>query len=79
MARRRSLLLTQRQEEILGFIKAFTRKHGYPPTFRELGELAHIASTNGVNDHIKALVKKGRLTSDPMKARAIRVVGGEVA
>ena len=37
-----------------------------------------IRSTNGVNDHLKALERKGFLTRDDLKSRAMRPVGFEV-
>ncbi len=51
--------LTERQEAILRFIARQAEKQGYPPTIREIGEQFGIRSTNGVNDHLKALERKG--------------------
>ena len=45
---------------------------GYPPTLREIGEHMGIRSTNGVNDHLRALERKGYLTREDMKCRALR-------
>ncbi len=66
--------LTQRQREILDFISASIVERGYPPTLREIGEHFHIRSTNGVNDHLKALEKKGHLRREDLKSRAMRPV-----
>jgi repressor LexA len=63
--------LTDRQLEVLRFIAREIEERGYPPTIREIGEALHMASTNGVNDHLKALEKKGFLTRDPVKSRAL--------
>jgi repressor LexA len=63
--------LTDRQLEVLRFIAQEIEERGYPPTIREIGEALQIASTNGVNDHLKALEKKGFLTRDPVKSRAL--------
>ena len=49
--------LTERQREILSFIVKETETRGFPPTIREIGEQMDIRSTNGVNDHLKALEK----------------------
>jgi repressor LexA len=68
--------LTSRQEEVLTFISRCIEERGYPPTLREIGEQMGISSTNGVNDHLKALERKGFLTRDDMKSRALRPVGG---
>ena len=62
---------TDRQLEVLRFIATEIEARGYPPTIREIGEALDIASTNGVNDHLKALDKKGYLQRDPVKSRAL--------
>src|SRR6187200_1641557 len=64
--------LTQRQREILEFISASIVERGFPPTLREIGEHFGIRSTNGVNDHLKALEKKGHLRREDLKSRAMR-------
>ncbi len=63
--------LTERQLEVLRFIGRQIDDAGYPPTIREIGEALDIRSTNGVNDHLKALERKGYLTRDPVKSRAL--------
>jgi len=62
---------TDRQLEVLRFIARQIDDAGYPPTIREIGEALEIRSTNGVNDHLKALERKGYLTRDPVKSRAL--------
>jgi len=64
--------LTHRQREILEFISASIVERGFPPTLREIGEHFSIRSTNGVNDHLKALEKKGHLRREDLKSRAMR-------
>ena len=66
--------LTKRQQQILDFIAGSIDDLGYPPTLREIGEYFGIKSTNGVNDHLKALEKKGYLRRDDLKSRAMRPV-----
>jgi len=66
--------LTLRQREILDFISASIVERGFPPTLREIGEHFQIRSTNGVNDHLKALEKKGHLRREDLKSRAMRPV-----
>ena len=66
--------LTDRQRVILDFISQYIRDHGYPPTLREIGSQFTIKSTNGVNDHLRALEKKGYLHRDDLKSRALRPV-----
>jgi len=66
--------LTKRQEQTLDFIRKSIDDHGYPPTLREIGEHMGIRSTNGVNDHLRALERKGYLTRQDMKSRALKLV-----
>ncbi len=66
--------LTERQREILAFINESIRERGYPPTLREIGARFGIKSTNGVNDHLRALEKKGYLHREDLKSRALRPV-----
>jgi repressor LexA len=66
--------LTDRQKEILGFINRSIGERGYPPTLREIGRQFSIKSTNGVNDHLRALEKKGYLQREDMKSRALRPI-----
>jgi repressor LexA len=68
-------VLTDRQREILTFISQSIDERGYPPTLREIGEHFGIRSTNGVNDHLRALEKKGHLQREDLKSRALRPVG----
>lgn len=66
--------LTERQSEILDYITSSIDERGYPPTLREIGEHFGIRSTNGVNDHLKALEKKGYLRREDLKSRAMRPI-----
>jgi repressor LexA len=68
-------MLTDRQREILDFITSSISERGFPPTLREIGEHFGIRSTNGVNDHLKALEKKGHLRREDLKSRAMRPIG----
>ncbi len=70
--------LTQRQQAVLNIITGSMAERGYPPTIREIGEQLGIRSTNGVNDHLKALERKGYLYRESSKSRAIRLVDGMV-
>ncbi len=65
--------LTDRQRQVLQFISQSIRSRGYPPTLREIGQHMQIRSTNGVNDHLRALEKKGYLERHDLKSRALRV------
>jgi repressor LexA len=64
--------LTDRQQQVLRYIRESIQERGYPPTLREIGAHMGIRSTNGVNDHLRALERKGYLTREDMKSRALR-------
>ena len=66
--------LTKRQLQTLDFIRSSIHDRGYPPTLREIGEHMGIRSTNGVNDHLRALERKGYLRREDMKSRALKLV-----
>lgn len=72
--------LTARQELALKAITDSIEHNGWPPTLREIGAKMGISSTNGVNDHLRALERKGYICrpnvrkGEPGNARAIRVV-----
>src|ERR1700692_1814857 len=66
--------LTDRQRAVLDFISHSIDARGFPPTLREIGEHMGIRSTNGVNDHLKALEKKGYLEREDLKSRALRPI-----
>jgi repressor LexA len=66
--------LTKRQQQTLEFIRKSIDERGYPPTLREIGESMGIRSTNGVNDHLRALERKGYLRREDMKSRALKLV-----
>lgn len=63
--------LTERQKEVLRFILQTSEDRGFPPTIREIGEELDIRSTNGVNDHLKALERKGYLTRGDQLSRSL--------
>ncbi len=69
--------LTERQKEILKFIKEFVRENGFPPTLREIGKSFEISSTFGVKRHLDALEKKGHVRIESNASRGIAIVQQE--
>jgi len=67
--------LTPRQERILAFIRQTVRDRGYPPTVREIGEAVGLTSSSSVHAQLANLERKGLLTKDPTKPRAVAVAG----
>jgi repressor LexA len=68
-------MLTNRQQEIYDFVVAYARKHGYPPTVREIGAEVGLASPSTVHVHLAKLEQAGYIRRDPTKPRALELVG----
>ncbi len=62
--------LTTRQNEILTLIRDYQTKHGYPPSLRELASHFKVYP-NSIQDHLKALIKKGYLKREPNRSRGV--------
>lgn len=65
--------LTTRQREVLDFIRAFTARHGVPPTVREIGERFRV-TPRAAFDHLRALERKGVLQRRPSTRRTSRAL-----
>lgn len=65
--------ITQKQQEILDYIKDEILKKGYPPTVREICETVSLKSTSSVHSHLETLEKNGYIRRDPTKPRAIEI------
>lgn len=65
--------MTPRQREVLRVIARYSSVKGYPPTIRDLGTALGITSTNGVNDHLKALTRLGLINRRDNRARTLRL------
>lgn len=66
--------LTTRQLKILTAIKAAMIANGYPPSMREIGAAAGLASPASVQYQLQALEKKGFIRRDPSRGRAMEVL-----
>jgi len=66
--------LTQRQREILDFIRTTVTNRGYPPSVREIGEAVGLSSPSTVHSHLSTLSAEGFIRRDPTKPRAIEVI-----
>lgn len=66
--------LTNRQEEILTFIKEYIVNHGYPPTIREICKAMGVSSPATVHAHLNNLEKKGFIKKEDTKNRAIELL-----
>lgn len=65
--------LTDKQEQILEYLKECILKKGYPPAVREICDAVNLRSTSSVHSHLETLEKKGYIRRDPTKPRAIEI------
>lgn len=66
--------ISDKQKEILEFIKNEILNKGYPPTVRDICEAVHLKSTSSVHSHLETLEKNGYIRRDPTKPRAIEII-----
>ncbi len=67
------MALTPRQEEILGWIREFAGRTGFPPTRAEIARGLGFRSANAAEQHLRALARKGALELLPGASRGIRL------
>lgn len=65
--------ITDKQREILEYIKSEILHKGYPPAVREICTAVHLKSTSSVHSHLETLEKNGYIRRDPTKPRAIEI------
>ncbi len=66
-------VLTERQHRVLAAIVESLEDRGYPPSMREIGEIAGLASSASVSHQLTALERKGYLRRDANRSRALEV------
>lgn len=63
--------LADPQQVILDYMISFTEEHAYPPSVREICAAVGLKSTATVHTHLRNLEKRGMITRDPSKQRAV--------
>jgi repressor LexA len=66
--------ISEKQREILEYIKSEIVNKGYPPAVRDICEAVHLKSTSSVHSHLETLEKNGYIRRDPTKPRAIEIM-----
>lgn len=66
--------ISDKQKEILEYMKNEILNKGYPPTVRDICEAVHLKSTSSVHAHLETLEKNGYIKRDPTKPRAIEII-----
>lgn len=67
-------MLSQRQQQVLDYIRETVDSRGYPPSVREIGDAVGLSSPSSVHSQLATLVEMGVIKKDPTKPRAIVVV-----
>ena len=71
--------ITDKQREILEYIRDTILAKGYPPAVREICEAVHLQSTSSVHSHLETLEKNGYIRRDPTKPRTIEILDDDFA
>jgi len=72
-------LLSPRQQQILRLISQFITRHGLPPTRADLARALRLRNRQGIDQHLRAIERKGYLQLEPGIARGIRLLHGAPA
>lgn len=67
-------MLSERQQQVLDYIRETVDSRGYPPSVREIGDAVGLSSPSSVHSQLATLVELGIIKKDPTKPRAIVVV-----
>ncbi len=69
--------ISDKQRQILEYIKSEILDKGYPPAVREICKAVNLKSTSSVHAHLETLEKNGYIRRDPTKPRAIEIIDDE--
>lgn len=77
MVSKPSPALSPRQRQILQRITEFMAEEGWPPTRADLARAMGLRNRQGIDQHLRALERKGYLQLEPGIARGLRVLQRE--
>ncbi len=69
--------LTERQRQVLAFIREALKQEGLPPTRSEIAAALGFRSPNAAEEHLRALARKGAIELRQGASRGIRVLEEE--
>lgn len=70
----KKVLPTKKQKELLSFIDAFIKEHGYSPSYREIMSALNYTSVATVALHVNNLITRGHLRKRDRSARSLEVI-----
>lgn len=68
---------TDRQKEVLDFIRDFINKNGYSPTYREIGAGLGYPSLGSITQYVNGLIDRGLVQKTYNSSRSITIVGAD--
>jgi repressor LexA len=68
------MTLTKRQKQVLDYLVGFLDKHGYSPSYDEIGRGMHLASLATVHKHLATLERKGYIRRAYNQSRSLEVL-----
>ena len=68
------MALTRKQRELMDYLAAFIREHGYSPTYEEIASRFGYRSLSTVHEHIRNLVGRGLLRMEGKRRRSIEIL-----
>ena len=68
------MALTRRQKQVLDFLVGFINRHGYSPSFEEVGDSLQLSSLAPVHKHMQTLERKGFIRRGFNQSRSVEVV-----
>ena len=68
---------TKKQHELLAFIAAFIKEHGYSPSYREIMDGCNYTSVATVALHVNNLITRGHIKKRDRSARSLEVVNAD--
>lgn len=72
------MYLTERQYNVLEFLKDFRRAKGFSPTLEEVAQHFGVSKIT-IHEHVRALEQKGAITREKHRARSIEIPDEETA
>jgi repressor LexA len=68
------MALTRRQKQVFDFLVNFINRHGYSPSFEEIGAGLQLSSLATVHKHMQTLGRKGFIRRGYNQSRSVEVV-----
>lgn len=65
---------TKKQHELLSYLDAFIKSHGYSPSYREIMQALGYKSVSTVSTHIQGLIARGYVKKSADEARSLEII-----